>query len=66
MLKWPYKSKFILKLSKQYFWIKGLLLHILRNTKQFGLQKLDLQNLNYVKFHQTSIFENEHILNYQI
>ena len=66
MLKGPYKSKSILKLFKNYFGLKDLLLHILRNPKQFGLQKLDLQNLNYVKFHLTSIFENKHILNGQI
>ena len=43
-----------------------MLIHILRNPKQFGLQKLDLQNLNYVEFHQTGIFEKDHISNCQI
>ena len=66
MLKWSYKSKSILKLFKNYFGLMDLLVHILRNPKQFSLQNLDLHNLNYVQFHKTSIFENEHILNSQI
>ena len=54
-------SKSILKLSKNYFGHKGLLVHILRNPNKFGLQKLDLYNLNYVKINQTSTFEFEQI-----
>ena len=59
-------DKSLLKLFKNYFGLKDLLVHLLRNPNKFGLQKLDVQNLNYVKFHQTSIFENEHVLICQI
>ena len=66
MLKWLNKSKSILKLFKNYFVLMGLLVYILMNPKQFGFQKLDSQKLIIVKFHQTSIFGYEHILNDQI